>query len=115
VYHEGEGHWAKFSQKSEKARHLWVAQSSLIVAVYACVYVMNKHCGQKPGLPELPFENHFILKHRAPHLDVANVVLHFDAVCGSVGVKPRLTVKSNSFIWLFLAKYKSWCRPDTGP
>ena len=27
VYHEGEGHWPKFSQKLQKARHLWVART----------------------------------------------------------------------------------------
>jgi len=27
VYQEGEGHWPKFSQKFQKARHLWVART----------------------------------------------------------------------------------------
>ena len=27
VYHEGEGHWPKFSQEFQKARHLWVART----------------------------------------------------------------------------------------
>jgi len=27
VNHEGEGHWPKFSQKLQKARHLWVART----------------------------------------------------------------------------------------
>jgi len=27
VYHEGEGHWPKFSQKLQKARNLWVART----------------------------------------------------------------------------------------
>ena len=27
VYHEGEGHWPKFSQQFKKARHLWVART----------------------------------------------------------------------------------------
>jgi len=27
VYHGGEGHWPKFSQKMHKARHLWVART----------------------------------------------------------------------------------------
>ena len=27
VVHEGEGHWPKFSQKLQKARHLWVART----------------------------------------------------------------------------------------
>jgi len=27
VYHEGEGHWPKFSQKLQKAGHLWVART----------------------------------------------------------------------------------------
>ena len=27
VYHEEEGHWPEFSQKLQKARHLWVART----------------------------------------------------------------------------------------
>ena len=27
VYHEGEGHWPKLSQKLQKASHLWVART----------------------------------------------------------------------------------------